>query len=279
MNELNSVFSPNGKEFYYAVDVGIDWVIMVSRERGGVWSEPEVASFTRSSSGVDLCISADSRRLLFCSYRSRSGGSEPENDLDIWYVDRTETDSWSEPVNLASVNSETNEFYPSLTTDGTLYFLSRRAGGIGGSDIYRSTQVDGHYTEPENLGPVLNTPANEGDALIAPDESFIVFNSRGHEQGPGEGRLFISFRGHEGSWSPPRNLGQVMEADPSDFCPTLSPDGKYFFFSSARPRLEDSADRITWASLYQAQSRPENGSTDIYWIDARFIEEMRLPTR
>ena len=56
--ELNSVFSPDGREFYYAVDIGLDWVIMVTRQTDEGWTAPEAASFTRGHSGVDLCLSA-----------------------------------------------------------------------------------------------------------------------------------------------------------------------------------------------------------------------------
>jgi hypothetical protein len=272
--ELNSVFTPDGSEFYYAVDVGIDWVIMVSRQIDGRWSVPEVASFTRSDSGVDLCISPDGQRLFYCSNRSHSGGAIPEDNMDIWYVDRMDDGTWSAPVNLAAVNSDSAEFYPSLTTDGTLYFLSRRPGGYGGGDIYRSRVKDGHYTEPENLGPVINNSGNQGDAFVAPDESYLIFNSRGHDTAPGYGSLYISFRGDDDSWGPPQNLALAMTADRSDFCPMLSPDGRYFFFSSARPSF-GAGGAITWLSLHQAQSRPENGNTDLYWVDASFIDRLR----
>ena len=275
LSELNSVFTPDGKEFYYAVDIGLDWVILMTAEIDGVWSEPEVVSFTRGHSGVDLCITNDGQRLFYCSNRSRIGGTDPEDNHDIWYVDRMEDGGWSEPTNLAAVNSDASEFYPSLTDEGTLYFLSRREGGVGGSDIYRSRLVSGQYQEPENIGPIVNSPGNEGDAFIAADESFLIFNSRGHKAGPGDGSLFISYRNAEGTWSPPQNLGSVMTADRSDFCPMLSPDGKYFFFSSARPRLENAVGLVTWASLHEAQSRPGNGGTDVYWVDVGFIDKLR----
>ena len=66
-----------------------------------------------------------------------------------------------------------------------------------------------------------------------------------------------------------------MKADRSDFCPMMSPDGKYFFFSSARPRFGGADGVITWDGLLNAQSRPENGGTDIYWVDAGFVEDLR----
>lgn len=274
LSELNTVFTPDGDEFYYAVDTGLDWVILMTRQMDGAWTEPVVTSFTRGRfGGVDLCISADGERLLYCTNRSRTGGDSPEADFDIWYVERTADGSWSEPANLEAVNSEAHEFYPCLAADGTLYFQSRREGGLGGSDIYRSRLVDGEYAEPENIGAPVNTPGNEGDMFIAPDESYLIFVSRGHQRKPGDG-MWISFRGEGDTWSEVRNLGEAMNADRSDFCPMLHPDGKYFFFSSARTRLEDDAGNVTWKSLHDAQSRPANGSTDLYWIDAGFIEEL-----
>lgn len=271
--DLNSVFSPDGNEFYYAVDIGLDWVIMVTRQTDSGWTTPKAASFTRGESGVDLCLSADGQRLLFCSDRPRRDGVR--GNMDIWSVTRTGAESWSDPVNLEAVNSEASEFYPTLTADGTLYFVSRREGGQGGSDIYRARLVDGLYAEPENLGPIVNSPGNEGDTFVASDESYIILNSRGHDPGPGGGSLFISFRGEDGSWSPPRNLEGVMSVDRSDFCPMMSPDGRYFFFSSARPRFGGDDGVITWNGLFDAQSRPENGGTDIYWMDAGFVDELR----
>jgi hypothetical protein len=272
--ELNSVFTPDGKEFYYAVDIGLDWVIMVTRQTQSGWSEPEAASFSRGHSAVDLCISADGQRLLFCSDRPRPG-ADARGPMDLWMVERTADGGWSEPANLETVNSDSAEFYPTLTKDGTLYFVSRREGGQGGSDIYRSRLVDGEYAAPENVGPVLNTPGFEGDTFVAPDESYIILNSRGHDPGPGGGSLFISFRGEDGEWSPPRGLGNAMKADRSDFCPMMSPDGRYFFFSSARPSLGVGGAVITWQDLHDGQSRPENGSTDVYWVDAGFVDQMR----
>jgi Tol biopolymer transport system component len=272
--ELNSVFTPDGREFYYAVDIGLDWVIMVTRQTDTGWATPEAASFTRGHSGVDLCISADGQRLLFCSDRPRPG-TDRRGPMDIWMVERTADGAWSEPVNLETVNSDSAEFYPTLTTDGTLYFVSRREGGLGGSDIYRARLADGEYATPENVGPVLNTAGFEGDTFVAPDESYIILNSRGHDPGPDGGSLFISYRGEDGAWSPPQNLGGVMTADRSDFCPMMSPDGKYFFFSSARPRFGGADGVITWDGLFDAQSRPENGGTDVYWMDAGFVEKLR----
>lgn len=274
LDELNSVFHPNGEEFYFAVDIGPRFVLMMSRREEMGWTEPEVLDLSRRYSAVDLAFTADGSRMLFCSNRPRSGGIQPENDYDIWWVERRPDGLWGEPRPVGGgINTAVNEFYPSLTDDGTLYFLSRREESVGGNDIYRSRLVDGEYSVPENLGSVINTDGNEGDAFVARDESFLIFVSSGHARQPDEGRLFVSFRTTEGGWSEPRNLGPATNR--SDFCPTLSPDGRFFFFTGTRTPWDSGDDEICFHSLVAGLPKPQNGNDDIYWVDAEFVTRLR----
>lgn len=268
LNELNSVFFPGGRELVYSVSRWGGWYLLTTREQDGRWTKPEVMPFTQKYFGVDPALTPDGKRLVYCSDQPRSGQGEARDDADLWYVERTEDGGWSEPVNLGEpVNSDADEYYPSFTADGTLYFQSAREGGIGGRDLYRARWVDGGYTEPENLGPVVNSPQNEGDVFVAPDESYIIF-----VQG---GRLNISFRGDDDAWTAPQPMDERIPAERRPFCPILSPDGKYFFFTGRKDRLRDSGDPITYDALLESQARPENGSTDVFWVDAGIIEEFR----
>jgi hypothetical protein len=274
LDELNSVFHPSGEEFYFAVDVGPRFVLMMSRRQDHGWSKPEALSFSRRFSSVDLAFTPDGERMLFCSNRPRTGGLHPEDDYDIWWSDRLPDGSWGEPRHLeGEVNSDRNEFYPSLTDDGTLYFLSARDDSFGGTDVYRSQPLDGGYGEPENLGAVINTDRNEGDAFVAPDESFLIFVSSGHARRADEGRLFVSFRSGPEEWSEPANLGAGTAV--SDFCPTMSPDGRYFFFTGTRTRFDAGSFTLSFESLLAGLSKPQNGQDDIYWVDAEFVTRLR----
>jgi hypothetical protein len=203
MSELNSVFSPDGTEFYFSITAGpMHWVMMASYLRGGVWSKPEAVTFPGPYSAVDMAFSPDGNRLYYCSNRPLSGTGEANETVDIWYVERI-GDGWSEPINPGPpINSEEHEFYPSFTTDGTLYFQSRRPGGLGGADLYRSRLVDGEYREAELLPPPVNTEDFEGDALIAPDESFIIISGlavQRHERRDSD--LYVSFHREDDSWT------------------------------------------------------------------------------
>ena len=253
-SEINSVFAPDRDEFYFTAwtrETGTK--IMVSSQIGGRWTAPEVASFSNHPTDVDLAISYDGKRVFFGTRRARPGETEiREGVFDIWFADRTET-GWGEEQYLGPVvNSGRSQIYPTVTRDGTLYFQAVREEGYGKADIYRSRLIEGVYQTPENLGPVINSENYEGDVFIAHDESYLIVSVSGRKDGFGEGDLYISFRNLDGSWSPLKNMGGAINSDKRDFCPMVTPDGKYFFFSSKRV-----------------------GEGDIFWVDAKVINALR----
>ena len=156
-----------------------------------------------------------------------------------------------------------------------MYFHSSREGGLGGRDIYRAALVDGQYQMPENLGAPINTSSNEGDVLVAPDESFLIFNSHGHDRADHDSSLWISFRSEGGSWLPPHNMGRYMDGDLSDYCPMLSPDGRFLFFSSKRFNPKNAGLDLDYPTLREISRGPGGGFGDVYWVDASIIERAR----
>ncbi|MGH7673944.1 MAG: hypothetical protein ACREMV_01625, partial [Gemmatimonadales bacterium] len=124
-------------------------MIVVSRRRGNAWSPPEVAPFSGRYSDYDPFLSADGARLFFVSNRP-AGPTDSTTDFDVWMVERA-GDRWAEPRNLgAPVNTPRDEFYPSVASDGTIYFSAvRDSGGQGGFDVWRSRWAEARYQEPE----------------------------------------------------------------------------------------------------------------------------------
>ena len=252
-SEINSVFAPNGEEFYFTTwnrETGTR--IMVTHQVDGLWTAPMKASFSTDPSDVDPAISHDGQRVFFSTRRPRPGETRSREDgFDMWFADR-DGSGWGEAQYLGPVvNSGTSQVYPSVTRDGTFYFQSVREGGYGKADIYRSRLLDGTYQAPENLGPVINSENYEGDVFVAPDESYLIVTIYGREDGFGEGDLYISFRSPDGTWSPLKNMGSAINSDKREFCPMVSPDGKYLFFTSKRA-----------------------GEGDIFWVDAKIIEAL-----
>jgi len=246
-DELNSVFAPDGREFYFAVSTGrMQWKFMVMKQGREGWSRPQEASFSGRWSDVDLFISPDGRKLYFSSNRPPSGQGEAKKDFDVWVAERS-GDGWSEPVNLgAPVNSDTDEFYPAVDEKRTLYFQSQRDDNRGARDIYFAEIEEGRYGEVKNVGDGVNGPDFESDAYIAPDGGFLIFSSS-RPGGLGRGDLYISFL-RNGSWTPALNMGSAINTPQHENCPMLSPDGRFLFFTR---------------------------KGDIYWLDAAIIKEMK----
>ena len=251
-NEVNSVFSADGTEFYFSIfRPGKGYVIMVMREEDDGWTKPQVASFSGNYSEVDMFITHDGKQFYFISKRPLRENGPRSSGYQIWVMER-EKQGWGEPRSLGpSINSGARQLYPTLTRNGTIYFGTNREG-FGGADIFRSQYLNGNYTEPENLGDSVNTEYDETDVFVAPDESYIIFTSVNRPDGFGSGDHYISFQRADGSWTKAKNMGKKLNTPSSEFCPMLSPDGKYFFFTSGR-----------------------KGSDDIYWVDASVIEAFK----
>lgn len=273
LNQRDTAWSPDGDELFYSIWAPNRGVIVTIRRTGGEWGQPELAPFSGVHSDLEPFISPDGSSLYFISKRPLVAGDE-EKDWDIWMVRRTET-GWGEPENLGPpINSEGDEFYPTVTRDGTLYFTADgREDSLGGEDLYRSRVVDGVYVEPENLGPSVNSPGPEFNALVCPDEDFLIFGSaRTGDHGGGD--MYISFRAKDGSWTEAANMGAPFNSSALDFCPALTPDEKFFFFSSRRVP-EDAFNHKSYEDLVASLSGPFNGSMNLYWIDAAKIQSLR----
>jgi Tol biopolymer transport system component len=264
--ELNAAFLPDGKTVYFTkstADMSF-WTIVSSRLVGDRWSEPEIAPFSGEHSDADLSVTPDGSRLVFISRRPLDGRSGPAVP-HIWLVERTPA-GWSQPTNAAALNSDDGEYYPSVAADGTLYFESARRGGRGRADVYRARLVNGQYGPPEHLGEPLNSELNEGDAVIAPDQSFMILTITGRPDDAGRGDLYISEQ-RDGRWSLPKRLPDSINSPALEFCPSLSPDGRTLYFTSTRAQaMSESGRPKNYAELTARLRGVENGLGNIYRV-------------
>jgi WD40 repeat protein len=265
--DTHPAFTPDGRTLYFlrsTPDFNY-WTILVSHFANGRWATPEIAPFSGQYADADPFITPDGSRLYFISNRPVTGKTTP--DLDIWMVAKTE-EGWGEPQNLGvPISSPGNEWYPTIAANGTIYFGSDREGGKGRNDIYRSRLVDGKYQAAENLGATINTQFNEYEPLIAPDESFLIFMCGGRAGARGGFDLYVSYN-RNGDWSTPENLGDKINSAGNEYSPTISPDGKYFFWGSTRGFASTSfTKRQSYLELMNKFRSPGNGLGDIYQID------------
>jgi hypothetical protein len=270
--------TPDGNELYFAVTLGGRTMIMETHQRDGIWTEPAVASFSGRYLDIEPAISPDGQRFFFLSTRPQAGQEEKSGWVyqDIWVMDR-EGEAWGEPYNLGSpVNSDAPEYFPSVTTDGTMYFT--REGEDRVSVTMRSRLVDGTYTEPEELGPEVNCGTNRFNVFVAPDESFAIVPTVGREDAIGGSDYYVVFRSEDDSWSEPINMGSAInQPRGAEWSASLSPDGEYLFFMSSRSYGETDIPltSVSLTDLLRLSTEPGWGSSDIWWVSAEIIEQLR----
>ncbi|MGB5813585.1 MAG: hypothetical protein WBH75_15795 [Thermoanaerobaculia bacterium] len=279
LGERDVAMTPDGSEIYYTAVVGPAFnfgAIVVTKRVAGQWTPPEVAPFSGHHMDLEPAISPDGQQFFFMSTRPVPGATETTGNEDIWVMDRS-GEGWGEPYNLGPpINTEGGEFFPSVTEDGTLYFTRKVAEGS--ESIYRSHLVDGVYSEPELLPEQVNSGQLRFNAFIARDESYIIVPVWGREDSLGGVDYYIVFRSPEDVWSEPINMGETVNAaEGAEWSPYVSPDGKYLFFMSSRATIQERFSPVpqTYDSLQDLHNQPMNGSFDIWWIDARIIEELR----
>lgn len=283
MHTRDLAMSPAGDEIYFSVQAGPLGAILGARLVNGEWTQPEVAGFSSdpTMNEIEPHISPDGSRFFFVSDRGIDGGPVPEAErgkweqADIWVMAR-EDGRWGQPARLGPpVNTDAPEFFPSSTADGTLYF-TRENPETRRNYIYRSRPEGEGYAEPELLPEQVNS-ANQFNAFVAPDESYLIVGVFGRADSHGGTDYYIVFRDEDDRWSDPLNLGPAINmARGEEWSPYVSPDGKYFFFMSARqPYPGNAPETLTRDWLMEFHQGPESGNPAIYWVDAGFLDDLR----
>ena len=264
MNNRDITFSPAGDVMMTTIVApkNLHSMILMSRRSGSVWTPLEVAPFSGRHPDIEPAFSPDGNYVYFASRRPLADGSD--NGWDIWRAAYDEEAlTFSEPENLGSpVNSEGNEFYPSLTRDNVLYFTATLKGGLGKEDLYRAIPDEkSTYPTIENVGAPVNSEAYEFNAFIAEDESYLIFGAQRREGEFGGGDLYISFR-RDGRFQEPILLPGPINSEKLDYCPAVY-RGR-FYFTSELARTARPANSQEMSDWYQS---PGNGLGDIYYVD------------
>jgi len=166
------------------------------------------------------------------------------------------------------VNTESWESSPSLSPDKRdLYFASNRGGGYGGSDIYVTHRLpNGRWSEPENMGPDINTVGDERSPYIHADNQTLYFTSTGH-LGYGGDDLFMSKKGPNGTWGKPVNLGYPINTIENEGSLIVSADGKTAFYASDRNDSKGLLD------LYTFELPPSVRPARTLWVKGKVFDK------
>lgn len=266
LSNRDFTISPVRDEIFYTIQQrDLVSVIMHVYKKNGKWSEPEVASFSGIYNDLEAAFSHDGKKIYFSSNRPVSA-DDSTRDFNIWFVEE-KNGSWSQPTALGHVvNSEKDEFFPSVTKNGNLYFTTEFATGKGKEDIVLCEWKNGEYQPPVSLPEAINSKGFEFNAFVDPDEQFIIFSGYGRSDDLGKGDLYISMK-KGGEWTPAINLGKNINSNTLDYCPFVSWDKQYLFFTSSKFSYKAPFNKKqTAAELKKGLQSAGNGLDDIYWV-------------
>ena len=241
--EFGITFSPEANEMCFTR--------RESREKGnrilgstlenGSWSEIEPAPFAMDCRESEPNFAPDGHCLFFNSRRPLPTGVETKSAMNVWSVNRIGS-VWGEPLLIDESIREIIPMFVTVATDGSLYTTGNVVRGV-----YKSNLIDVCYSIPERLPDAVNGRHWAGHPYIAPDESFLIFDANIDDKGTKN--LFISFRKEDGGWTESQNLSRHLGFQEHSWCPFVSFDSKYIFFSARQ---------------------------DIYWVDAAVIETLQM---
>lgn len=238
--EVNSAFTPDMKAFYF-IRRGEEnkesaFYEYKYNETNGIWEKSEIAS---PWIGRPV-ISPDGETM----------------HLGDRYLKRTES-GWSELQKLEPPTVSNDSMYImrlSSSANGTYYFDTYMESDST-FPIRYSRLIDGKHEEPIALPKAINTGAFLSHPFIAPDESYLLFDAQ-RADGFGDSDIYISFKQKDGTWGNAVNLGDKINTNAWEASASITPDGKYLFFT--RNVVSDDFENI-----------------DVFWVSAQVIENLR----
>lgn len=274
--ERDMTISADGKHLLYSIhSYNNDQRMIVEMKKvQSSWSEPKVVSFSGKYKDLEPMFVPGSQRLFFASDRPLFEGDEVK-DYNLWYVDKKDG-SWGEPIALDTlINTGGDEFYPSVSKKGTLYFTATREDGIGKEDIFFSLSHNKCFQKPQVMDTAINSATYEFNSFIDPDENYMLFSSYGRSDGLGGGDLYISYQTNN-QWQPAINLTERINSAQLDYSPFVSPDGQFLYFTSNRKSKIEAANV---SELRQLMNNTQNGFDDIYVVLMTLISEKDHKTK
>ncbi len=273
LNVRDFCVDKEGTEAFFTVQSPDGAISQLARIRkvDNKWTETELLAFCDENSYMEPFLSTDGLRLYFASDRPERGEKVTAKNFDLWYVERkTTSDSWSEPLNLGkSVNSENNEFYPTLSKNNNLYFTMDAKTGKGKDDIYFCEWDGKKYASPVLLNDRINSSGYEFNAFISSDERFLLYTKYNAEGGFGSGDLYIAKKDQNGAWQKAENLGSVINSKYMEYCPFYDEKTQTLYFTSRRVHIE-SKDFKNMDEFQSYVNQNANGLSKIYQVKIKF---------
>lgn len=261
--EINTVFNSSDNEVFFTRIINGRFVIHHSELIEDNWTSPRpIQMFSDQESesvAIDPSITQDGNTMYFLGISPEDHSKKAKPDI---YRSKKINGKWqiASKVGYPISTDDYAESYPVVVADGSIYFTSDRPGGFGKRDIYRAKYLgDGKFDIPVNIGSEVNSEKSERSTYVSLDESFLITaNTYTDEKG-----FAVSFKKNN-KWQTPIyfELGESIVKDWIYFCPYMSPDGKYFFFSKRYSNPPESG----WKGVTKGEVR---------WVDADVIFKIK----
>lgn len=272
LNVRDFCISKDGKEAFFTVqspNQEISQLAYIKKNKTG-WSQPELMPFCDSYMYLEPFLSFDNNRLFFVSNRPLNDSINEKKDFDIWYVERgNNNEVWSKPKNVGKpINSELDEFYPTVSKNGNIYFTMVSPDGFGKDDIYYCELKGDKYLKPVLLDENINSAGYEFNAFISENEDFIIYSKYNEKDGQGSGDLYISKKDTNGNWKKAINLGIPVNTKYMEYCPFYDEQNQILYFTSKRNNIYPrNFETISDFKKYINESN--NGLSKIYKISLK----------
>jgi len=207
------------------------------------WSAAVSLGPVVNSTSYDACPTISKNGLSLYFRSNRPGG---QGSFDIWVSQRDSLeDPWEAPVNLgATINGPYGEFCSTFSVDGHwMIFVSNRPVGSGSQDLWISHRKDNRddfaWETPQNLGPIVNSSAQENGPCFVDDEATgqtLLYFSSNRPGGLGGLDIYVSAAISEDKnvFGPPTLVTELSTVY-TDYQPVVRKDGLEVIFASDRP--------------------------------------------
>ena len=229
-------FSPDLDEVYFSANKkDEDPSIYFSKLEDNKWKPVQKVNFTEGNKVGEMhpFVNPKGDKIYFTAHDEFTLPEHKES-VKTWYVNRLEN-SWSKAVKLDSPVNEDFVFYSNQSKNGDLYYFN-----VSKRKTYYAPNKNGKFPE------VLEVGIGGAHAFISPSQDYIVVNARNKEDRQRKSDIYVYFKENDGTWSKPINLGNEVNSNFGETCPSITPDGKYLFFS--RYNEEGGLPNFYWAS-------------------------------
>ena len=246
-DELNPVLTDNGKTLYFIrrfhsenvagmKDAGDIWVSYFSDSMQ--WTAPRRLSSPLNNAQFNGIIGFSGDKSNVYLYQHYMPGGKPANTQGS-SVSLNMNGSWNEPARIAIkyFYNKSDHVSISLSETGDIMLLSLESyGTYGAEDLYVSFRIgNDQWSEPRNIGPIINTPFQEMTPYLAPDNKTLFFASNGHG-GYGGRDIFVTKRQDDSwqKWSEPANLGPEINTAGVELYFQYFPDDERAIYTSTQ---------------------------------------------